>query len=189
MKFGLREAIFTVLLLAIPAGAWWLVFRPSNARNQEMLAQIEVKREKLSQLNEATATMGDLRDQIARLEKTLEFLDSRLPSEKEIDKILQGIWKLAESNDLRTESIRTLVWKPQDAFTTEGAPQAELPIEVRLAGDFMGFYAFLQAMEQQPRITRVRKMKLEQPKKGAPGEVAATFEMSIFFERAGRQWQ
>ena len=30
MKFGLREIVFVVLLMAIPVGAYWFVFRPQN---------------------------------------------------------------------------------------------------------------------------------------------------------------
>ena len=41
MKFGIREIVFMVVLAAIPVGAWWFVFRPSNARNARMLAEID----------------------------------------------------------------------------------------------------------------------------------------------------
>ena len=33
MKFGLREMIFVGLLMLIPVGAWWFVFRPQNTEN------------------------------------------------------------------------------------------------------------------------------------------------------------
>ena len=32
---------------------------------------------------------------------------------------------------------------------------------MKLEGDFMGFYRFLQALERQPRIMRIHKMELE----------------------------
>ena len=47
MKFGLRETIFVALLMSLPVGAWWFIFRPQNIRNDEMIKQIEVKQEKL----------------------------------------------------------------------------------------------------------------------------------------------
>lgn len=190
MKYGLREVIFTVLLLAIPAGAWWFVFRPNNARAAEMLQQIDAKREKLKALNHATATIGDLKRKIASLKAAIGFLQSRLPDEQEIDKVLQETWKLAELNQLKTRSIRTLAWREDRAFTATGASQAELPIEVQLEGDFVGFYTFLQALENQPRIMRIRRVKLARSKKAPIGHVLATFEMSIFFERntAGKKW-
>ena len=190
MNLGLREGIFVVLLMAIPAGAWWFDFRPNNTRNAERLEQIKAKRAKLMDLNHATATIGDLKREISSLQKAILFLESRLPDEKEIDKVLREIWRLAEANRLKTNSIRTLVWRADKSFTAKSAPQAEVPIEVRLEGDFRGFYTFLQAVENQPRIMRIRKMTLEKANKAPSGHVQATFEMSIFFEREGaeRKW-
>ena len=98
-----------------------------------------------------------------------------------MDKVLEEIWKLAERNDLRTKSIRTLD-RGQTLYVPAGSPHSEQPIGVELYGDFRGFYAFLQALENQPRIMRVRAMKLAKPKDGPGGHVRAAFEMYVFFE-------
>ncbi len=182
MKFGLREIIFTALLTAIPAGAWWFVFHPSNIRNAEMVEQIDLKRMKLKELNRATGTIGSLKKEIAALARAIEFLRSRLPDAKEIDKVLQEIWRLAEANQLNTKSIRTLQRVQGQGFDAGGARHSEQPIGIELEGNFMGFYAFLQSLENQPRIMRIRKMTLEKPKTFAEGTVRANFDMSIFFE-------
>jgi len=181
MKFGIREMVFMVLLLAIPVCAWWLAFRPQNAINERMMVQIEAKQAKLRELNKATATIGDLKKEIDELEKAIGFFRSKLPDEKEIDKVLQEIWKLAERNRLKTKSIRALHQKT-DGFVKAGGPHAEQPIQVKLEGDFIGFYAFLQALEAQPRITRIRHMKLEKLDKEPEGAMRAEFEMSVFFQ-------
>jgi len=181
MKFGIREMIFIALLLAIPVCAWWFAFRPQNAVNDRMMEQIEARQAKLRQLNKATATIGDLKKEIDALETAIGFFRSKLPDEKEIDKILREVWKLAERNHLKTKSIRALRQKA-NGFVRVGGPHAEQPITVQLEGDFMGFYAFLQALEAQPRITRIRHMKLEKLDKGPEGAMQAEFEMSVFFQ-------
>jgi len=183
MKVGLREIIFILLLMAIPIGSWWFVFRPHNAREAQMLAEIEAKQEKLRALNRATATIGDLRKEIRALEKALAFFRDKLPSEKEIDKVLKEVWLLAESNNLITKSIRTRQQNSSNSFATKFGAHSEQPIAMQLEGDYLGLYAFLQALENQPRIMRVCSMKLRKPKKGAPGSVQADFEMSIFFDK------
>jgi hypothetical protein len=48
-------------------------------------------------------------------------------------------------------------------------------------GEFLGFYSFLQALEGQPRIMRIRSISLE-CLDGKPGRIKADVEMSIFFE-------
>ena len=57
---------------------------------------------------------------------------------------------------------------------------------MRLEGDFLGFYAFLQAMENQPRIMRIHKMELEKKSDAPQGHVQANFVVSVFFEPADK---
>jgi len=172
-----------VTLMVIPLGAWWFVFRPQNARNAEMRRQIESRQAKLRELNTTLSALGDLQKEIDSLNKAIEFFHSKLPDEKEIHKILQEIWLLAESNDLDAKSIRTLSNKGATGYLPKGASQAEQPIAVELEGDFRGFYAFLLALENQPRIMRIAKMNLETVDKDETGKIKADFELSIFFER------
>jgi len=183
VKFGPREIIFVVLLLAIPLASWWLSFRPMNQRNEEVLAEIEQRRAKLQQLNRTTGAMGDLEKEIQALEEAMDLFQSKLPNEKEIDKVLQEIWKLAESNELTTKSIRTTSNRRRKSLFPAGG-HSEQPITIELEGDFKGFYAFLLALESQPRIMRISKMVVQKDKKAAEGHIAATFELSIFFEKS-----
>jgi Tfp pilus assembly protein PilO len=187
MKVGLRELVFILLLMAIPVAAWWFVFRPQNLRNTETMKQIEAKQAKLRELNQATATIGNLKKEISDLENAIEFFRSKLPNEKEIDKVLQEVWRLAEMNQLTTKSIRT-VDRPgaQGTFAAADGPHAEQPIAMKLEGDYMGFYSFLLALENQPRIMRIRKMTLKKMDKGPEGSMQAEFVMSVFFERGGK---
>lgn len=188
MRFGLREIIFIVLLMAIPVGAYWFVFRPQNQANQEMRKQIEARQAKLRELNRATGAIGDLKSEIDSLAKAIDFFQSKLPSEKEVDKILQEIWLLAEDNKLNAKSIRTLERNASRNFVTDGS-QSEQPIAIQLEGDFRGFYSFLLALENQPRIMRIRQMKLQKLPNAAEGTMTANFEMSIFFEKdEGTPW-
>jgi Tfp pilus assembly protein PilO len=186
MKFGVREFVFLAVLAGMPVAAWWFVFRPSNARNAEMLAQIESRQTKLQALNKVTATLGDMQAEIGSLEEAIKYFHSKLPSEKEIDKVLQEAWRLAEKNQLTTKSIRTLKCDSSSTLGAEDSPYAEQPISMQLEGPFSGFYGFLLALEAQPRIMRVQKMSIEKPAKGEEGWVKADCVVSVFFERSAK---
>jgi len=184
MKFGLREVVFITMLMLIPVGAWWFVFRPQNAKNAEMRAEIELRQAKLQELNKAMSTIGNLKGEIEQLRQAITYFQSKLPNEKEIDKILQDIWRLAESNELRAESIRTLPRSTsKTTYLPAGATQGEQPIAVNLTGDFRGFYSFLLALENKARIMRIHKMNIEIENDAPAGFIKADFEMSIFFEQ------
>jgi type IV pilus assembly protein PilO len=180
MKPGPREIAFALLLMAIPLGAWHFVFRPQNLRDQELRQQIQAKQEKLRAVNQASAIVGDLQKEIASLSGAIDLFQSKLPSDKEIDKVLQELWKIAETNQLTTKSVRMLA-RGNDNQLTSGTQHAEQPISMMLEGDFNGFYRFLQALESQPRIMRIRNLTVNRTAK-ADGNIQASLVMSIFFE-------
>jgi len=187
MKIGIREIVFVVLLAAIPIGAWWFVFRPANARDAEMLKQIKVKQQKLRELNRATATIGDLKVEINSLKEAIDFFRTKLPTEKEMDQVLKGVWKLAEANKLITKSIRTLKPTQKVVLLADPAgPYAEQPISIELEGPFEGFYGFLLALETQPRIMRIQQMNVKKMIKKGEGYIHAKCIASVFFERSGK---
>ncbi len=187
MKIGLRELVFILLLAVIPVSAWYFVFRPRNARAQEIEQEVQLKRQRLEALNRATGTIGDLRTEIDSLQKAIKFFRSRLPNAKDIDKVLQEVWRLAESNRLITKSIRTTDTQGKYSALLSNGPYAEQPIIMELAGDFMGLYAFLQAMENQPRITRIHRLSIESDSDPDSGLVKAELVLSIFFEQSGNK--
>lgn len=180
MRLGLREVIFILLLMGIPVAAYAFVFRPQNLRNAKMLRQIEARQERLRELNRATATIGDLKKEIVSLDEAIRFFQSKLPNEKEMDKVLREIWRLAEANQLMAKSIRML--PVSDQATTSVGPH-EQTVAVQLEGDFRGFYGFLQSLENQPRIMRIHKMTVGKLKNASQGQVQVDFDMSIFFDR------
>jgi Tfp pilus assembly protein PilO len=186
MKLSLREAVLFVLLVSIPVGAWWFVFRPRNARNAEMLKQIETKQKRLRALNRVTGTIGNLQKEIAARKQAIDYFQAKLPNEKEIDKVLQEVWRLAEANSLMTKSIRTLS-RSGSSGNRDAAGPREQPVAVQLEGDFIGFYTFLQTLENQPRIMRIADMNITKLDKDGEGRIKASFEMTVFFEQEGRE--
>lgn len=177
MKFGLRELLFTGVLVAMLACSF-LVFRQANQKREQRMADIDSKVKALEHLRSATAGIDDLNRKVAELEQAITFFESRLPAEKEIDKILKEVWQLAEANSLETRTIKT-------QRAEKSAHYSEQPIVLNFAGDFNGFYAFLLQLEKLPRITRIHQMNLQKIS-DREGEMQAQMTLCIFFEPDGR---
>ena len=173
MKFGPRELILAGVLVAMLACSF-LVFRQANQKREQRMADVESKVKALDQLRSATAGIDDLGRKIAELEQAITFFESKLPAEKEMDKILKEVWQLAEANSLETRTIKTQ--RPE-----KSANYSEQPIVLNFAGDFNGFYAFLLQLEKLPRITRISQMKLEKIS-DHEGEMQAQMTLCIYFE-------
>lgn len=175
MRFGLREAIFMLVLLAVPVAAWWFVFRPINAGIAEAQQEVRDKQQKLQQLEEATARLDDLGREIEKLSKAIEMFEAKLPAEKEVEVILKQVWELASKHGLKPRSVRAE--EPVDARR-----YAKLPLKMVIAGDFDGYYSFLLDLERLKRITRVPRMQLEKLETDKEGRMKAEFTLTIFFE-------
>src|SRR5216110_1977268 len=136
MKFGIREIIFVVVMLGLLGSTNYFVFSKANKRKADLMADIRTKQQALSNFQQATAGIDDLNRKIDELQQAITFFESKLPQEKEVDKILKEVWQMAEANSLQTRTIKTLK-------SERGPNYSEQPIQMSLSGDFNGFYTFL----------------------------------------------
>ena len=177
MKFGLRELLFFVVMLGLLASTYFFVFTKANQKREALRREIQHKQQALSELRQSTAGIDDLNKKIENLKQAIAFFESKLPQEKEFDKILKEVSQMAEANSLQTKTVRTL---KSERFAT----YSEQPIQMSLAGNFNGFYAFLLQLEKLPRITRITNMTLQKIQ-DRDGEMQASLTLSIFFEPEG----
>jgi len=172
MKFGVRELLFVLVLIAMPLAAYFFVFEPRNKQIAEAQVEIRQKNADLKELEAATASIADLEAEIQRLEEAIAIFQQKLPEEREVDVILRQVWELAAKQQLTPKRVRTD--KPVKA-----AQYNELPINMTISGDFDGFYSFLIEIEKLNRITRVPKMKLKRTAGEEPGmEAEITLSVS-----------
>jgi len=173
MKFGFSELVFAILLLALPAGAHFWVFKPARSNLQEQQKALEVKTQKLTSLREAMAGAKDLNAEVEKLSEAVQFFESKLPDHHEIHKVLAQVTKISDRHGLETKLFQTSKPKP---FVT----YSEQPIRMEVYGHFEAYYQFLLDLEKLPRITKIKEMKLVKDKE-LEGVMSADFTLSIYF--------
>lgn len=178
MRFGLRELVFLLVLLAMPAAAYFFVFQPKNQLQQDARAEIHAKKAKLVALDNATEQFTNLDEEIVRLKAAIQMIEQKLPTGRETHVVVNRVADLARSHDLRVETV-----KP-DKVSPAGPFASELPIRMKIKGDFQGFYRFMLEVERMPRITQVPMMMLKRSSDKADndGTMVAEMTLSIFFE-------
>ena len=172
MRLGPRELVMLLGVLMIPAGAFMLAFKPQSTRIQEDQAALEHMKQMLDKLREETKGNEDLMATNLEVEAQLDSIESRLPTNKEIDEIIRQVSILAVNNGLGAPSLKTE--KPVAA-----AAYREQPLTMTVAGNHEGFYQFMQQVERLPRITRIVEMNLERDDES--GEIEVEFQLSIYF--------
>lgn len=183
MRFGLREFIFLLVLVAVPLGAFLYVFKPRTDAISKAQQEINVKQAKLDLLKDIRGRIDDIGLAIEMGQEHLEQIESKLPSRQDVESILEQVWQRAEANEQIVTSVKSE--KP-----IQTAQYMELPLTVNMEGEFDGFYQFLLDLESLPRITRIRQLELKRSGgtsgRGAEdvpeGWMKAKFTLTIFYE-------
>ena len=184
MRFGFRELIFLVVLLAVPVASWWYVFKPRNSEIAQARMEIEIKQVKLDKLREVAKRIDDIGLAIEQGREAVELIEAKLPNRDQVEDILANVWQLAKRNHLSLKSVKSEKPVPATLYM-------EQPLRVSMTGRFDGFYQFLLEVENLSRITRVPRMKLERITETGglnddefdTGLMRAEFTLSIYFEQ------
>jgi Tfp pilus assembly protein PilO len=175
MQFGLRTLLFVVLLLGMLVLSYPLLFKPLNAQRDAAVAETKLKQQKLADLSGKMARTHDMKAEIEKLRKAIDFLEGKLPKETEMDRVLQDVWKAAKDNYLDIKSVR-------NAKPFEGTSYSEQPIRMVVEGSFYpGFSRFLSQIEQMDRLTTIKEMKIDADPH-TNGGVIADFTLTIYYE-------
>lgn len=182
MKFGLRELIFVLLLVASPVGAYFWVFKPANEQIQQRQAAAAANTQKITACRQALEVVDDLNAELGRYQEAVAFFESKLPAHHEVHKVLDQVTKIAQQHHLETNLFQT-----QPAKDMPQAKYSEQPIKVQIYGNFDNYYEFLLDVEKMPRITKIKNMRLEKKDKVNDGMMNATFTLSIFYIETEKQ--
>lgn len=187
MKLSLREYVFVAMLLSMPVIMWYMVFRPQNQATDLMVQDIQHKSATLARMEDTQrAAVQHVKDDITLLEQALERMNKRLPDAEQTGSVMHELSLLAATNGLNTRAIEPFSNRTPltEAVNTRFGAQW---IRLELEGDFLGFYAFLQDLENQPtRIIRVHTMTLtrsttSRTQEKTEGRIRATLELVTFY--------
>jgi Tfp pilus assembly protein PilO len=176
-----RQAILTAVLLGVPVSSYFLVFQPQARAIKQNTREIEMRKEKLAQLQAQTALAPDLVRATEEIKQSISQIEARMPSSKELDNVLRDVATIATKCGLRLPKFNRV-----EQVLAAGSAQ-EQQLDVEIAGDFTGFYSFLLELEKLPRITRLTDMKLERVTdvdKDKDGALRAHFKLSIYYQQA-----
>ena len=177
-----RQLVFLAALSAVPILTWHFVFVPQNERIESVNAEIRERQAKIDSIDKLAASAHDLSEVVEAGHRAIDLVESKLPSQQDVEHILEQTWSIARQHGLVVKSVRSEQPVPAMVYM-------EQPLTVELEGQFEGFYAFLLDLELLPRITRMFNLTLKKintlsgPVKDdlPPGSVNATFMLSIYF--------
>lgn len=150
----LIKAIIIVVLCVVLGGAWYYFDTDAQlveldalaAKEQELKGQFEQKQKKAANLEE-------YKEQLSEIEKTFGDLLRQLPDKTQVPELLVDVSQTGLASGLEFELFKPGAENIKDFY-------AELPIEIRVIGNFVEFGTFVSGLASLPRIVTVHNIKI-----------------------------
>jgi len=124
-------------------------------RIEQLEKDIELTANKIAEGKRIAARLGPLKEEYAELLEKLKFLEVLLPKEKEIPDLLVMIQDtLTEFNvDFTTFTPQNISWEKDRIY-------GKMPIAMSLTASYFDLIAYLDRIENLPRIIDVKSLRL-----------------------------
>lgn len=148
-----KIGLIIIVCAAILGVGWWKVISPlrvelaeKQKRESELLTTLSARQKK-------AANLEALKSQLADIEETFGDLLRRLPNQTEVADLLVDITKEGLGACLEFELFRPGQEQTADFYM-------ELPIEIRVIGNYHEFGKFVSGISDLPRIVTTHNVKI-----------------------------
>ncbi|GAB4168929.1 MAG: type 4a pilus biogenesis protein PilO [Rhodocyclaceae bacterium] len=154
-----RVATLLAILVALLAAAWWFDWRDQieqlDLKRQD---EAKLKSEYLSKMKQAV-NLDEYRRQLAEIDRSFGAVLKQLPNKSEMEGLLVDINQAGLGQGLHFELFRPGAEAMKDFY-------AELPITIRVTGNYHDLGAFVGDVAKLPRIVLLGELGLAPGKDG-----------------------
>jgi type IV pilus assembly protein PilO len=159
LPLPVKAVLLSVLALLILAAGYWFLWSPAL----EALDQSKAKEEELRQVFLAkkgqAVKIEAYKEQMVEIEKTFGALLKQLPDKSEMDGLLSDINQAGLGRGLEFD-----LFKPGQEVVAEF--YAEMPIQIRVQGNYHDLGAFATDVSKLPRIVTLNNITIQPGGKG-----------------------
>ncbi len=154
-----RVFVIVLVFSAVLGLGYWLDIKDQRAGLQQAEAKEQELRHTFEQRAKKAANLGAYEQQLAEMKESFGAMLRQLPNKTEVAELLVDISQTGLAAGLEFE-----LFKPQSEVPKEF--YAELPISIRVKGDYHEFGNFISGVAALPRIVTVHDINIEPDKDG-----------------------
>ena len=152
---GITAFIIFIVFAAFVYFNYFYIYQPRIQKIEQLDRDIEITAQKIAEGKRIAARLGPLKEEYQALLKKLEFLEVMLPKEKEIPDLLVMI------QDTLTEfNVDFSNFLPQNISWEKDMIYGKMPIAMSLTASYFDLIAYLDRIENLPRIIDVKTLSL-----------------------------
>jgi len=152
---GITAFIIFIALVVFAYVNYTYVYQPRMLKIEQLDKDIEITANKIIEGRKIAARLGPLKIEYAALLEKLKFLEVMLPKEKEIPDLLVMM------QDTLTEfNVDFTTFNPQNISWQKDRIYGNMPIAMSLTASYYDLIAYLDRIENLPRIIDVQSLRL-----------------------------
>ena len=170
----LRIVVFFVVIVAIGAAAFLLVFGPQTERINTTREQAQAEEARASQLALELQRLEALQQDAPKLRARAQTVDTAIPSDPQLAQFILQV------QDAATKAgIDWLAVSPSLPAAAAQASLFEINVSMNVAGGYFQVQDFLTRLESLPRAVKISAVSLGAGEGGLPA-LAASLTMKLF---------
>lgn len=174
------KAILILILCGLVGAGWYFLYTEDQYVELERVEKVEQELRQDFEIKQAKAANLDAyRAQLAEMQESFGSMLRQLPNRTEVADLLVDVSQTGLAAGLEFELFQPEGEVPKDFY-------AELPIKIRVVGDYHEFGEFVSGLAALPRIVTVHNVKVS-PRKGDAGDLLleATAKTYRYLDEAG----
>lgn len=162
-------AIYTALVL-------FMLVMPKQKEVKALRADIASQANDITKTQGMAARLDVLKEENARLKKSLSELSEQLPEENEISPLLRQV-----SDKGADAGLEILSWRPSPRTLHPSGIVYEVPVSVSVRGSYHRLARFFSSLTKLPRIVNIADIKMGAPSlQGDEAVLGITFSAKTF---------
>lgn len=167
----IKIGAFVLIFVVIQVAAWFLLWQAQTEEIEKGRAEVTKLKDVFIEKKKLAVNLESYKQQRAEIEQAFGALLKQLPNKSEMDALLIDINQAGLGRGLAFELFKPAA---QENFTEF---YAELPVNIKVTGQYHDLGAFASDVAKMPRIVLLTDLKIDPPKDGvlAMEAVAKTY--------------
>jgi type IV pilus assembly protein PilO len=149
----IKLILLLVIVGVISAAYWYFYWSPGQEALERAQRKLAAEQKKIKEYEAVAAELPAFEKEFARLEREFELISLKLPREKEIPALIDGVY-----SEISGSNLDSIIFAPQGQVAKE--IYAEIPIQMEVIGGYYNLADFFDRISRLPRIVNVRDLVL-----------------------------
>ena len=169
-----KAMVLAGIILVLAGLFYYLLYSPKSSALDKAVEQLTKLNTEVQAKRKAVKDLEKYKIEVAQLHANLKMALKQLPDEKEIPNLLKSITEIAKRTGLETTYFK-------QETNVRKSYYSEIPVNMKVAGDYHSFAFFLYEVGKMPRILQFSKLALAGiAKEGSRGSLEASLMATTY---------